>query len=153
MKFNGLFSYLPVEIKKIKPREKLSCQIRGIKYLFLFFFQPTFFMNFCGIGISSTREFYVFVFLSRLFQLLLWKIPRFTNQRSSRSGTFHHPWKSISRLRKLPKRHLRKIQHRLIHLQVQRLNWKVLPLPDHRYNWRAWRKIFYNFWWTLSCCC
>ena len=34
----ALFSYLPVEIAKIKPREKLSCQIREIKYFLFFFF-------------------------------------------------------------------------------------------------------------------
>ena len=34
----AFFSYLPVEIEKIKPLEKLSCQIRRIKYFFFFFF-------------------------------------------------------------------------------------------------------------------
>ena len=31
MKFNALFSYLHVEVVKIKPCERLSCQIQEIK--------------------------------------------------------------------------------------------------------------------------
>ena len=42
----AFFSYLSVEIAKIKPREKLSCQIRGIKYFFFFFFSAYFLHEF-----------------------------------------------------------------------------------------------------------